>query len=160
MNQPESFVKAALLAWASNSKRLNTFFSSLTDEELFAEVAPGKNRGVYLLGHLTAVNDMMLPLLGFGNREFPQLDNAFITNPDHAVKDLPPIPELRAHWAAGNDLLTRHFNSLTPDQWLERHTMVSEEDFAKEPHRNRFSVLLSRTNHLSYHLGQLILLKK
>ena len=41
--------------------------------------------------------------------------------------------------------------------WLERHAAVSEEDFAKDPSRNRFAVLLSRTNHLSYHLGQAVL---
>jgi hypothetical protein len=34
---------------------------------------------------------------------------------------------------------------------------VSEEDFAKDTSRNRFSILLSRTNHLSYHLGQAVL---
>jgi len=43
-----------------------------------------------------------------------------------------------------------------PD-WLARHTAVSEEDFAKDPSRNRFAVLLSRTNHLSYHLGPAVL---
>ena len=122
MSQQESFVKAALLTWAGNIKRLTAIFNGLTDEELFTEIAPGKNRGVYLLGHLTAVNDMMLPLLGFGNREFPQLDKAFISNPDRTIKDLPPVQELRAQWTAGNELLNRHFNSLTPDQWLERHT--------------------------------------
>jgi len=35
-----------------------------------------------------------------------------------------------------------------------RHTAVSEEDFEREPHRNRFTVLLGRTTHLAYHLGQ------
>ncbi|MDR3711286.1 MAG: DinB family protein [Puia sp.] len=160
MKQPESFVKAALLTWAGNLKRLNAIFNGMTDDEMLAEVAPGKNRAVYLLGHLTAVNDRMLPLLGFGDREFPQLDSIFITSPDKAVKDLPPIQELRAQWIVGNELLARHFSSLTPDQWLERHTQVSEEDFAKEPHRNKFSVLLSRTSHLAYHTGQLVLLKK
>jgi hypothetical protein len=34
---------------------------------------------------------------------------------------------------------------------------VSEEDFAKDASRNRFAILLSRTNHLSYHLGQAVL---
>jgi ribose 1,5-bisphosphokinase PhnN len=41
--------------------------------------------------------------------------------------------------------------------WAQRHTAVSEEDFAKDASRNRFSILLSRTNHLSYHLGQAVL---
>jgi hypothetical protein len=40
-----------------------------------------------------------------------------------------------------------------PD-WVQRHSAVSEEDFAKDASRNRFAVLRSRTNHLSYHLGQ------
>jgi len=29
-----------------------------------------------------------------------------------------------------------------------------EEDFEREPHRNRFTVLLGRTVHLAYHVGQ------
>jgi hypothetical protein len=41
--------------------------------------------------------------------------------------------------------------------WLVRHTAVSEPDFVKDPSRNRFAILLSRTNHLSYHLGQAVL---
>jgi hypothetical protein len=36
---------------------------------------------------------------------------------------------------------------------------VSPEDFAKEPHRNRLNVLISRTNHMANHIGQLLLLK-
>jgi len=35
--------------------------------------------------------------------------------------------------------------------------VVSEEDFAKEPHRNRFTMLLGRTAHLGFHLGQAVL---
>jgi ribose 1,5-bisphosphokinase PhnN len=46
-----------------------------------------------------------------------------------------------------------------PD-WVQRHSAVSEEDFAKDASRNRFAVLLSRTNHLSYHLGQAVLALK
>jgi len=42
--------------------------------------------------------------------------------------------------------------------WMGRHMSVSEEDFAKEPQRNKFNVLIGRTNHQSYHLGQLNLL--
>jgi hypothetical protein len=31
---------------------------------------------------------------------------------------------------------------------------------AKEPHRNKLNLLMNRTNHLSYHLGQLVLLQQ
>jgi hypothetical protein len=36
---------------------------------------------------------------------------------------------------------------------------ISEQDFAKEPMRNKLNVLINRTNHLAYHYGQLRLIK-
>jgi hypothetical protein len=39
--------------------------------------------------------------------------------------------------------------------WVQRHSAVSEEDFAKDA-----SIPLSRMNHLSYHLGQAVLGRK
>jgi hypothetical protein len=35
-----------------------------------------------------------------------------------------------------------------------------QEDYAKDPTRNRLADLLSRTNHMSYHLGQITLALK
>ncbi len=160
MSQQDITITMALKAWETHVKRLNTLFDGLTDEELFTELAPGKNRAVYILGHLTAVNDMMLPLLGLGQREFVHLDEAFLTHPDRTVKDLPPVPEIRAHWTKSNETLSGSLKRVTTEDWFARHNSVSEEDFAKEPHRNKLSVLLSRTNHLASHLGQLVLLKK
>jgi len=63
-------------------------------------------------------------------------------------------------WNTVNTTLTNHFNTMQPSDWLDRHTKVSPEDFAKEPHRNKLNILLTRTNHLSYHSGQLNLLSK
>ena len=42
---------------------------------------------------------------------------------------------------------------------LKKHTAVSDEDFSKEPTRNRLAVFLSRTNHASFHTGQIALTK-
>jgi hypothetical protein len=44
-----------------------------------------KNRLFYLLGHLSAVHDRMLPLLGIGERLHPELDEAYLTNPDQTI---------------------------------------------------------------------------
>jgi hypothetical protein len=52
------------------------------------------------------------------------------------------------------------FESLSAVDWLKKHASVSDEDFAKDPQRNRFSVLLSRTTHISFHLGQTALIPK
>jgi hypothetical protein len=43
--------------------------------------------------------------------------------------------------------------------WFAKHNAVSAEDFAKEPHRNKLNVLITRTIHQGYHLGQMNYLK-
>jgi hypothetical protein len=58
-----------------------------------------------------------------------------------------------------NETLSDHIQDLPADDWFTRHSNISEEDFMKEPHRNRLNVLLDRTIHLSNHRGQLLLLK-
>jgi len=37
---------------------------------------------------------------------------------------------------------------------------MTDEDLAKDPGRNKLSVLINRTNHMAYHIGQLVLYKK
>jgi hypothetical protein len=102
----------------------------------------------------------MLPLLGFGDTLHPELVEVFIKNPDKSGLPKPSIADVRAHWEQVNKALISKLEALTPDQWFERHTSVSEEDFAKEPHRNRLNVVLGRTNHLTYHVGQMAFLKR
>lgn len=160
MNNQDLFVKMALSAWHSHNERVNKLLEQLSDAQLHAETAAGRNTGIYLLGHLTAVNDALLPLLGLGERLYPQLDVAFIDNPDKSNQRMPSLAILKECWKSVNAILTEKMNKLSTDEWFARHTAVSEEDFAKEPHRNRLNVILSRTNHQSYHLGQLTYLLK
>lgn len=150
----------ALAAWESHTKRVNNLLDKLSDAQLTAQVAPGRNSGTYLLGHLTAVNDYMLPLFGLGERLYPDLEQVFINTPDGAVADKHPAAELRTYWHNVSNTLTGHFNNMTAEDWFARHTSVSAEDFAREPHRNKLNVLLNRTNHQSYHLGQLAFLDR
>ena len=62
-------------------------------------------------------------------------------------------------WMDINKELDALFERMQPDEWFERHNSISPEDFAKEPHRNKLNVIISRTCHLDYHAGQLVLLK-
>lgn len=152
------FVKMALDAWNGELKYTDALLAKLSDEQLMREVSPGRNRGIYLLGHLTAVHDQMLPLLRFREKIHPALYGPFHDEPDGAVAELPPIAQLRAQWKEVNEALLKHMTGLAPEEWFTRHANISEADFPKEPHRNRLNVLLSRTNHLAYHRGQLVLL--
>ncbi len=135
-------------------------FLPLTEEQLQKEVAPGKNRLIYLLGHLTAVHDRLLPLLEIGPRVHPELDTPFLTSPDRAVADLPPAEELKKCWATVNAQLLAGVQSFTPEDWLKKHASVSAEDFAKDPQRNRLAVFFSRTSHIAFHIGQTALIPK
>lgn len=157
--QQDIVIKIALDGWSAYIKRADNLITQLTDEHLQHETSPGKNTGTYLLGHLAAVHSRMLPLLNLGEQLYPELDDVFIFSPDKSGKAMPSITELRQYWKEVNTKLEQHFNALTTDQWFERHTSVSEEDFQKEPHRNKLGVLLSRTTHLSYHYGQMVYLK-
>jgi DinB family protein len=161
MTPEQSVVATAVNAWKLQVERADKLFSGLSEERLFAELAPGKNRLFYLWGHLTAVHDAMLPLLGLGERLHPELDAPFLTAADRAVTSgLPSAAELKRSWDEVNARLLAAFATLTAADWAAPHTVVSEADFAANPLRNRLSVLLSRTGHVAYHLGQAVLAPK
>ena len=160
MTSHELSAQVAINSWRLVVERTNKTLSNLTEDQLLKEVAPGKNRLIYLWGHLTAVHDAMLPILGLGERLHPELDAIFVSSSDKAGTQLPATRELRQYWDEVNGKLLSHFATLTEDEWLLRHFAVSEEDYAKDPTRNRLAVLLSRTNHMSYHLGQITLALK
>jgi hypothetical protein len=160
MTSEQALATAAVNSWKLNIERADRLFSPLTEEQLLKEVAPGKNRLIYLWGHLTAVHDRMLPLLVLGPRLHPEYDALFLTNPDKAVATLPTAQEIKKAWDEVNGTLLAGFESLSAAAWLEKHGSVSDEDFAKDPLRNRFSVLLNRTTHISFHLGQTALISK
>lgn len=154
------FVKMTLGAWDSQVKQMNKFVEAFTEEQWQMPIAPGKNRGVYVLGHLAAVNDYMLSLFGFQERIHPEWEHFFIRTPDNPNSEYPTLNELKLYWNTVNETLARYFEKVEPEAWFARHMSVSEEVFLREPHRNKLNVLISRTNHLSYHIGQLILLQK
>lgn len=147
----------ALKAWNIQVARTDKFFNGLDDESLLKEIAPGKNRVVYLLGHLIAVNDSMIALFGLGERKYAHFDEAFLKSPDRSGLNIPDVATLRNDWKESNLILTGYFNQLSPEEWMSRHTAMTDEDFEKDPGRNKLSVLLNRTNHVAYHLGQLVL---
>ena len=157
MGNDGAFVALGLKAWNGQVERADKLFGSLSSEEVQREIAPGRNRLLYLWGHLTAIHDAMLPLLGLGERLHPEFDAAFVSNPDKSQAATPSHEHVRQAWNAIDSDLRKGMEGLSWSDWLQRHTAVSEEDFAKDPSRNRFAVLLSRTNHLAYHLGQAIL---
>lgn len=159
MNSNEVVLKMIFDRWNTSIKNCDNLLNTLTDEQLQKEIATGKNRGVYLLGHLIAVHDDMLVLLGLGEKLYPEWRNTFLESPDKTVSEMPSLKELRAGWSAQCEVLQQRMEKLPPGEWFGKHTAVADEDFIKEPHRNKLNIILTRTTHLQYHIGQLILLK-
>lgn len=159
-NQSDFIIKLTYDAWLVQINYASKLIDGLTDEELVQQVAPGRNTGVYLLGHLAAVHDAMIPLLGIGDRLHPELEEIFIKNPDSAGLAKPSVAELRSGWTQVNKYLNARLTALSATDWLGKHASVSAEDFVTQPYRNKLNVLLSRTGHLANHIGQLLFLKK
>ena len=159
MSANQILIKMVLDRWSTEINKFADVINSISDDQLMKEIAPGKNRGIYLLGHLIAVHDDTLPVLNFGNKLYPELFEIFIKLPDKAFANLPSATELRTSWKLLNEQMTGKMNSLSADDWFHKHNSVSAEDFVKEPHRNKLNIIITRTTHLCYHTGQLVLLK-
>ena len=157
MTSQQLSVKVAINSWRLVIERADKIFSDLAEDQFLKEVAPGKNRLIYLLGHLTAIHDAMFSILGLGPRLHPELDTIFVSNPDKTASQIPSARALTQFWDDVNGKLLSQFETLSADEWLQRHRAMSEEDYARDPTRNRLAVLLNRTNHASYHLGQIML---
>ena len=107
-----------------------------------------------------AVQYALVPVLGDSEKLHPEMTDIFIKRPDKAQNTKPPKNELREYCQEVNKKLSGEINQFDDEQWLQKHTSVNEEEFKKEPHRNRLNVLISRTNHLAYHFGQLAFLRR
>jgi len=159
MDTQQIAVKIVLDRWFGLINNFEKTINSLTDDQLQKEVAPGKNRGIYLLGHMTAAHDDMFRVLALGDKLHPELLETFIMTADKAITEMPDAQELRTKWNNVNIALTEKINSLQPADWFAKHATISEEDFANEPHRNKLNVMMTRAGHLAYHDGQMALLK-
>jgi hypothetical protein len=159
-NTNNTLKKIALDGWNTQITRANKLIDGLTDEQLLHEVAPSRNSGLYLLGHLTAVHDAMLPLMDLCEKLHPEMEEVFIKNPDKSSLQKPSAKQVRENWHQVNTHLTQKMEALSGEQLLDKHNSVSAEDFEKEPHRNKLNIIIGRTGHLAYHLGQMAFLKK
>jgi len=160
VSNEELFAGTAINTWNTMMSRVEKTLSSLTDDDLQLEVAPGRNRVYYILGHLTAFQGRLLHQLGLGERLYPELDDLFVTKPDRSCEDAFTGTELRRMFAEITSKVTAGIQAMPPVDLLKRHESVSEQDFAKEPLRNRFAVLSSATAHVMLHTGQIRLVLK
>ena len=90
---------------------------------------------------------------------FPELEKPFIHMPDKSGQHMPDASALREMLMNSSEGLTDLFLKMDAEEWTTKHALVSDEEFEKEPHRNKLNVLLGRTSHQAYHMGQMALLE-
>ena len=69
MTNEEILSVTVLKSWKLVISRFDRVLSELSDEQLQQQVAPGKNRAFYLVGHLIATHDLSSPCFVSG-RDF------------------------------------------------------------------------------------------
>lgn len=148
-----------LLQWDTYNNRMQKLLDTISNENFNKPVAPGANSPSWILGHLVDTDDKLLELFGIRSRLFPELEKIYhhergANQAGHLTKD-----QLITQWKAILAELNRTFKSMSESDWHGRHVAVSEEDFKKEPHRNKLNVMLSRVSHKASHLGQIAMQK-
>lgn len=145
-DQARIFTRIAVNTWKATVGRFDDIVAACSDEELEREVTSGKSRLFYLIGHLTALHDRLLPMLGLGERRHAELDAEFSDERDaHRASGFSPR-RVRQAWNDVNAALLAGMERLTPEQWLEKPAAVDRA--------NRLSVLLDWTDHVSLHSTQ------
>src|SRR5579859_3818589 len=110
-------VNTVIASWKQIVNRLDERFAPLDDEQLQKQIAPNKNRLFYLLGHLTAVHDRVLPLLGIGDRQHLELDDTYLSNPDRTISDPLSAADLKKAWSEVNAAITSAVEKFSVEDW-------------------------------------------
>ena len=144
-----------LLQWNAYNKRIQKKLDSISEEKFNTPIVAGGNSPSWLMGHLADTDDALLELFGIRKRLFPELAKIYhhekgTNQTGHLTKD-----ELKVKWSSILAELDSAFKTWSESDWHSRHMAVSEEDFKKEPHRNKLNVMLSRVTHKASHLGQI-----
>ncbi|MBL7875336.1 MAG: DinB family protein [Cyclobacteriaceae bacterium] len=153
-------LEICLLQWNTYNRRMLKVFETISDADFTRPIVAGGNSPSWLLGHLVETDDALLELLGIGKRMFPDLATIYHHNLESNQSGHLSKIELVSRWQAILAKLDSTFSSMSEADWHARHTVVSEEDFKKEPHRNKLNVMLTRVTHKASHLGQIAMQTK
>jgi DinB superfamily len=153
-------LEICLLQWNTYNRIMQKTLDSITEENFYKPIVAEGNSPSWLMGHLADTDDALLTLFGIRERMFPEL--AKIYHHERGTNQTGHLSkaELITKWKTIIGELDRVFKSMSESDWHARHMAVSEEDFKKEPHRNKLNVMLSRVTHKASHLGQIALQTK
>lgn len=127
--------------------------SSLSEDDLKKEIAPGRNHGIWLLGHLITCEDDFALFMGKGEITYPAYHDMFAeeTKP-LPFENYPPVSEMREKWKEMLKKNKKIYDELRDEELHEAQAQLKgENDFCK----TKEDVAVHWQLHLMYHTGQL-----
>jgi len=73
MENKGSYVALGLKAWKTQIERADKLFGSLSSEDVLQEIAPGRNRPLYLWGHFCGDTRCNVATVGAGRSVSPRV---------------------------------------------------------------------------------------
>ncbi len=133
---------------------VNVNINSLSDEEFKMELSPGKNHGVWLLGHLIVCDDDFSLFMGKGDLLIPEISEIFRQNSKlMPVENYPSVSKLKEYWKQVTDKNQKIYSELTDKELTDRHAMV--KDYDTDYFKTKERVIMAWQLHQLYHAGQL-----
>lgn len=133
---------------------VNLTLSLIKEEDLKLEVSPGKNHGVFILGHLVTSDDDFSVYMGKGDLLFPDYQKMFGTGAKLLPPDqYPTATEILEKWKAVCEKNEKIYKEFKDSELSEYHALCNDpgKDFFKTKER----VIQAWQLHLAYHAGQL-----
>ncbi|MEO8665859.1 MAG: DinB family protein [Ignavibacteria bacterium] len=136
---------------------VNLYINALTDKDFEMELSPGKNHGVWILGHMIASDDDFSLMMGKGELLFPEYQELFGQGSKlQPVKNYPAVEQLRKQW---NDLFEKNkkiYEDLKDADFNQppENTTDANKDFFN----TKAKVIMAWQLHQMYHGGQLSVL--
>lgn len=156
-------VAAFIEQWSIMARWISNTISRLSDEDLARTIAPNRNHGIWILGHLVQSEDELAVYLGKGDYLFPEYEALFgMGSPLLPIAQYPTAVLLRQQWAQAVARNQTALAAFADAEWNEPHTRIGNDspldnDFFKTKGRCLAIWIL----HQTLHLGQLnVLLTK
>ena len=155
---PNSIAHRFYELWQNMTQWASGYIDRLSDEEFAQDIIPGRNHGVWILGHLIESEDELSKFLGEGEMIYPDYEETFgMRSKLRPPQSYPPVPKLREQWKEVVAKNEHMFQTLHDSEWDEPHALVKgavEDDFYGTKGRCVYLWNL----HQMYHVGQLALL--
>lgn len=133
---------------------LNNYINTLLDEEFRLEISPGKNHGVWILGHLISSDDDFSVYMGKGELLFPEYQKLFGQGSRlQPPESYPPVSELKNKWNMLFEKNKKIYSELK-DHELDEIPENADENFTGY-FKTKGIVVMAWNLHQMYHGGQL-----